>query len=135
MKRSKAVGIVGVEGGWTLIESVSAIMVITLLIALISPILTTFNVADQAQQGRMQALGLAQEAMEQQLGTAPPEMRPVYGSETVRLDGQEYAVIWERRELDSNMDVVEVEVSWQIGEGRQRPVRLERAIWREAPHY
>lgn len=114
------------ENGWTYVEFVVSLMIFSLLIVMVHPLLIVFKASDVEKQMNLQALWLAQEAVERQMGVTTSDRKSA-GRMAVKLDQGEYEVKWNRKQAGDGLDWVEVKVLWQIGD-KQRELRLERYI-------
>lgn len=114
------------EGGWSYLEFIIALMILSLLIIIVYPLFTVFKAAHVEKRTHLQALWLGQEAVERQMAVRLEE-REAEGGETVHIKRDEYEVSWRRERLETELDRVEVKVRWQVGDS-PRELHLERYI-------
>lgn len=114
------------EHGYTFVELIVALFVLTLLIAFIYPVLTVFKSSAVEKGTHLTGLWLAQGEMERQLDMETKSGR-AEGVKAIENEGTVYLVHWERKPVNERLDLVDVNVSWYVGE-KKRELLLERYV-------
>lgn len=114
------------EGGWTYVELIVALLILSVLTASVYPLITTFHTSDVERERQLQALWVGQMAIERQMAITSTN-RQTEGRETFRLDRHVYDVVWKRRSVRDGLDAVEVKVAWKV-QDQSRELRLERYV-------
>ncbi|MDR6224939.1 type IV pilus modification PilV family protein [Desmospora profundinema] len=112
----------GAEKGFTLVEVVTALMVLSVILAVGIPIMTEVREQQHLQAQRMQAVLLLERHMEE-LQIRPFPL-PQEGSTREQVDGTRFDVRWKQKRAGSRLAGTQVEVQWQDRRDQTQQLRL-----------
>lgn len=116
------------EAGFTLAETVTALMVFGVLVSVALPILGELQIRHQSHVHRMEALILLQSEMERVQSSTVPV--PATGEKNKKGKGVNYRIRWEKKYAEPHLTGTYVEVTWKDGNQKRQRESLKGLSFR-----
>ncbi|GGA31519.1 hypothetical protein GCM10007416_00050 [Kroppenstedtia guangzhouensis] len=116
------------EDGFTLAETVTALMVFGVLVSVALPILGELQIRHQSHAQRMEALILLQSEMERVQSSAVPV--PAKGEKNRKGKGVNYRIRWEKKFAEPHLAGTYVEVTWKDANQKEQKEFLKGLSFR-----
>ncbi|SMO49336.1 type II secretion system protein [Melghirimyces algeriensis] len=115
------------EGGFTLAETVTALMVFGILVSVGLPILSEMKIQYRVNMQRMEATVLLKSEMERIQSSSVPV--PSQGMKKSEQDGTVYKIRWKKKRVHSHLAGTYVEVLWNDAQKRKQKRSLKGLVY------